>query len=625
MLAGDPELAVSRSLSSSSEETFNQIKAWDNLCYDNHERCRSVVPPTLTASTCPAGRILDLDPDPEQCDAYETGVIRLVNGQDVEPGAKYITVSHCWGYYKPYKLKNARLSTFQAGLHPRILAKTFIDAIDISRRLGVKYLWIDCLCIIQDDKHDVDWKKESAKMAQIYAGAWLNIAAVRAQDARDGCYANRESWDVSPLVIHLEFPAIRRPHHYFVLFDNQMHNTDVLHSNLMQRAWVQQEQFFSRRTLYYAQHQVYWRCQELTACEKFVMELPVYAKGSTLFQKAYEIASLDAGAKIASPDLQRQFLNRWSSGKEIFTSHIDRDPSVHNPQREIIDRWKANSALLEIWSAIVGRYSSCHLSRPARDKLIAISGLARRCGDSDDYLAGLWRSSLPWQLLWRAKGSTRKTRAYPRLPGTPSWSWASVHQPVKLHHHLDSRRYHLEDDQPLIEIHAAETQPDVNDPFGQVEGGTLTLTGSMLKLKVSDVQTMMEDWSRTSAADEWGRPSIPENWEYYVYCEDDLWTHLQDHSAYFLAVLKGKTNEHGVSIVVLQGLLLELTGHKRGEYRRRGSFVIPTGIAEIWPGEFKENLANVLDEEAYDQCQGWQLNCDQDSGLAFNRYRITIV
>jgi hypothetical protein len=64
------------------------------------------------------------------------------------------------------------------------LPRTFQDAVLVTRRLGVKYLWIDSLCIIQDDVED--WQTESGKMADIYSDAYLVIGANRSADCNGG-------------------------------------------------------------------------------------------------------------------------------------------------------------------------------------------------------------------------------------------------------------------------------------------------------------------------------------------------------------------------------------------------------------------------------------------------------
>jgi hypothetical protein len=70
-----------------------------------------------------------------------------------------------------------------------ILPKTHQDAVIIARRLGIRYLWIDSLYIIQDD--DLDWERESSKMAAIYQQAYLTIAATRSENTAGGCFSRR--------------------------------------------------------------------------------------------------------------------------------------------------------------------------------------------------------------------------------------------------------------------------------------------------------------------------------------------------------------------------------------------------------------------------------------------------
>src|SRR6266536_1884384 len=74
------------------------------------------------------------------------------------------------------------------------LPNTFRDASKICKRLGVRYLWDDCLCIIQDSKED--WQVESAKMDNTYRNAWCSIAATKAQDLSGGCFTERALLDI---------------------------------------------------------------------------------------------------------------------------------------------------------------------------------------------------------------------------------------------------------------------------------------------------------------------------------------------------------------------------------------------------------------------------------------------
>ena len=94
---------------------------------------------------------------------------------DARPTLKpYIALSHCWGDV------SAIFTTTKATFEDRLLEipwsklpKSFQDAISITRAIHVEYLWIDSLCIIQDDSED--WKAESVKMAEVYSGAYLTI------------------------------------------------------------------------------------------------------------------------------------------------------------------------------------------------------------------------------------------------------------------------------------------------------------------------------------------------------------------------------------------------------------------------------------------------------------------
>lgn len=65
------------------------------------------------------------------------------------------------------------------------LPPLFQDAIIITRQLGLRYLWIDSLCIIQDSLRD--WETEAAKMASIYQNSYVTISATDASNGSAKC------------------------------------------------------------------------------------------------------------------------------------------------------------------------------------------------------------------------------------------------------------------------------------------------------------------------------------------------------------------------------------------------------------------------------------------------------
>jgi hypothetical protein len=155
---------------SSSETSFAIVKQWLDDCVEKHTKC------SPTAGRLPA-RVLDV----------VSNKVKLVETQ--QKSAPYLTLSHCWGNKKIITTTKATLKSRKSDIPWLSLSRTFQDAITITRELGFRYLWIDSLCIIQDDKKD--WERESAKMASIYADSWLTIAAALGIDGDSGCFSSR--------------------------------------------------------------------------------------------------------------------------------------------------------------------------------------------------------------------------------------------------------------------------------------------------------------------------------------------------------------------------------------------------------------------------------------------------
>jgi hypothetical protein len=75
------------------------------------------------------------------------------------------------------------------------LPKTFRDAIYFIRRLGIEYVWIDSLCIIQDDREDK--AREIGQMARVFSNAFLTIAATSASSPSDGLFSTMSSMHIA--------------------------------------------------------------------------------------------------------------------------------------------------------------------------------------------------------------------------------------------------------------------------------------------------------------------------------------------------------------------------------------------------------------------------------------------
>jgi hypothetical protein len=149
-----------------------------------------------------------------------------------------------------------------------MLPRTFQEAIDIIRRLGVRYLWIDALCIIQGDT--TDWLREAPQMVSIYQNAYLAVAATASSDSNGGCYRTTPSECYERKFMYGSkrggIPVYVReaiPH-----FDG--HSTDEVAGRefpLLQRAWVYQERILSSRMLHFCNKELLLECKEDAHCQ----------------------------------------------------------------------------------------------------------------------------------------------------------------------------------------------------------------------------------------------------------------------------------------------------------------------------------------------------------------------
>ncbi len=169
--------------STSSPETFAQIRAWLRIC-EQHDTCNCWAQINGLDIGLPL-RLLDVGQRSGRTD------FRLVYGEMLPPQeSRYMTLSHCWGVEPILKLTSANLDAFCNGMSETQLPKSFQDAISIARYLDIRYLWIDALCILQDSS--LDWKIQAQTMAQVYSGSYLNIAASDSSNSSGGLFSERD-------------------------------------------------------------------------------------------------------------------------------------------------------------------------------------------------------------------------------------------------------------------------------------------------------------------------------------------------------------------------------------------------------------------------------------------------
>jgi hypothetical protein len=338
---------------------------------------------------------------------------------------------------------------FMKGIDPESLPKTFQDAITITRRLrsifGVRYLWIDALCIFQNSPDD--WRHEGSRMDDVYMNAWCNISAANGVDGRSGLFSPK-SRAVPRRVFLRSFERQDKQPVNRIAIPETVWN-DVKNSTLSTRAWVHQEQTLSRRILYFTDHKILWECQRWRASEEF-----------------------------------------GPFPKEISNLQIERILLSH----EIISKRTADR-LIQLWACCVQNFTKGKLSYPG-DKLPAISGLARRLQQylpDARYLAGLWSIELENQLLWipNSKFPVWKNRS--EAYRAPSWTWACIDGPIKAdgpgivhsyffwNEHDSTTRLQIEQRKGtlLVRVDDVTIETVGVEPFGQVSAGELRLVGPL--------------------------------------------------------------------------------------------------------------------------------------------------
>jgi serine/threonine protein kinase len=237
---GFPELPRAQ-----SEAFYLILQLWLRNCNEDeaHKGCRSHISNSLPT------RLIDVGPN-----------LRLVETKEERlSSSKYIALSHPWGdtrTYEPFSTLRKNIESFKKAIPYDRLPLTFKDAVDCSRRLGVQYLWIDSICIIQG--LGGDFNEEAKKMEDVFSGAYCVLAASRASSQQDGFLGSRQHRDYVTL-------GDERPFYICKMIDN--FNRDVIEGPLNKRGWVLQERALARRTIYFTASQTYFECGNGVRCE----------------------------------------------------------------------------------------------------------------------------------------------------------------------------------------------------------------------------------------------------------------------------------------------------------------------------------------------------------------------
>jgi len=406
----------------------------------------------------------------------------------IEPslgGAPYLTLSHCWGdAAKVIKTTSANLAQHLSLIRWDSLSRTFQDAITVTQFLGYRYLWIDSLCIVQDDPED--FQAQCSLMHVIYLFSSCMIAASDGTCGDDGFltfWTDSPSGenlnlapDARPAFSPLMASAIKRkrdPEEMFDVGPPKPTWQDLISGPLNQRGWTCQERQLAPRILHYTRFGVLWECrrcigmgdamqlcrreschfmEDVTDADSFPSwssadEEDIKSRNSSNWEDLNKDKSeMDGEKNVVDDTSQHGELSSSSSLAE--SQEDDEEDELDNYYREeaseygewrILDRIDSQDVhqTMTQWRFLVEDYSRRRLTFIS-DKLFALAGIAYMVQffwpGGGLYLAGIWEAELQrqlfWQTLWTEKEGEREPRPRKRISEFPSWSWMSWDGPV---------------------------------------------------------------------------------------------------------------------------------------------------------------------------------------------------
>ncbi|VBB78551.1 Putative protein of unknown function with het domain [Podospora comata] len=410
-----------------SDWAYSKAKAWIDDCTLHHVSCR------LEPSSFVPTRLLDVT-------AIIDNKIRLVESKSVPNignHARWAALSYVWGGLQPVRTLKANIEDHHKGIPLAKLPPTIQHAIAVCQNIAIPHLWIDCLCIIQDDNDDLAVELQS--MAQIYQYSTVTINAASADSVHKGFLQDRPIYFYEDTVypVQISFrPSKSSPNPNITALLLKANNSYGLEDldPIRTRGWTYQERKLPVRSLHYSTAGLEWSCRHI-------------------------VATTVTGANKRDDPLSRDL------------------PVVPGQA-------------LAPWSRIVSDYTNRKLSFPG-DKITAVSAIAAiyEQEQKKTYVAGLWKEDMPACLVWSVMASGMRPR-YGVYTG-PSWSWASTDSHV-------SFKTEEEDEEGVVfygTVLKAEAEPVMPKArFAAVKSASLVIRGRVHRVSLRvDFETVESD------------------------------------------------------------------------------------------------------------------------------------
>ena len=330
-------------------------KSWISDCTTSHRKCAQP-----TAFAVPV-RLIDV--------SGKTPF--LVQGN---PSTPYAILSHCWGKSKQFITTTHNIEAYERSIDFAVLPKTFRDAIELTRELNIRYLWIDSLCILQDS--DIDKGHQCARMGEYYRNALITLSALNSRDSTEGFLNAR--------AVVNSVTLFEKPGYVDCYLRPRLRTRAEIFKEavLSGRGWALQERLLSTRVLHFGTTEMFWECLTCTARE-----------GSTVEHRDQE------GIR----DLVT------AEGEDFKRIAFSADVDVLDP----------DFGAFAVWHRLIRQFSLRSLTF-ADDRLPTVAGLAATMASNTDchYIAGAWTEDLEG-LLWHVEPARITDHAISLTTGLP--------------------------------------------------------------------------------------------------------------------------------------------------------------------------------------------------------------
>ncbi|KAI8717047.1 HET domain-containing protein [Fusarium sp. LHS14.1] len=404
-------------------------KGWLSTCREGHETCTyySIDGGRDQQRTVPT-RLIDVGNDERPA---RLRIVTEDDGNDIE----YLTLSYAWGpATSSSKTTASNLGDMAVSL-PKELPRTIHDAIIFTRAMGVRYLWVDALCILQsegpdDEAHRADWHREAARFGHYYRNSVFTLAATGSTSSDKGLFLPRPGLSLQPKPLAFEGSGSNGKK-CIIRTTSPDWATEIRHSPLAKRGWAKQERVLSTRLLHFTSNCVLWECNQTWATE---------ADPSGLYTKR----------------------EGDSSGDDDFISDYKTSTAWYSRRDD--------------WLNFIKSYSRTKFTFPS-DVLPALSGIASRLQShtSQKYIAGIWEDHIPEAICWvNVAGSTR---TFQKIQKLPSWSWASLGEGVGFFQLRNS----------MLKVQGWELRTDGARTSGHVLEARLRVRGHFRQINLTDL------------------------------------------------------------------------------------------------------------------------------------------